>query len=261
MNDWPHTAEKSNSSCDLPAILEHEVHVWSFDLRTVETELLERANFLSPDELLRASKFRLLRDSQRFSSIRSALRLVLGRYLDCAPNRISFDYSASGKPSLDDMHYKSKLMFNVSHSDDMAILAFAQDRALGVDIERVRGDFEEKVIAERFFSEAEKRDLFSLSKTERRRAFFDCWTRKEAYVKAQGQGLGLCLKSFDVSLKPSEPPEIRASRPNPTEAFRWSILLPPVPKEYSAALVIEGKDCLLRFYQLSNCFELTGSGH
>ncbi len=246
--------ERSKSHFSPTQIGEQEVHLWLIELNA-ETNTLQSTELLSSEECRRTSAFRFLKDSLRFATTRSALRLLLGRYLNADPRRLIFDYSRMGKPSLGGEHSTSGLQFNVSHCAEMSMLAFTTNRAIGVDIERVRENLDTDEIAERFFSENEKRTLSSLPVFEKRRGFFDCWTRKEAYLKARGEGLAL-LETFDVSIELGEPPCIRATRPDPAEAKRWTMLLPPVPRDFAAAVVVEGQSCILKSYPVMNYFDL-----
>jgi 4'-phosphopantetheinyl transferase len=122
---------------------------------------------------------------------------------------------------------------------DYALIAIAQGRRVGVDVERIRPGISSFVIAQQYFSKAEVAELQALPIEQRVAAFFDCWTRKEAYIKAQGLGLSLPLESFDVSLSPQLPPLLRATRPNPNEAARWMLYSLEVDSLYAAALTIE----------------------
>jgi 4'-phosphopantetheinyl transferase len=148
------------------------------------------------------------------------------------------------------VHEGSNLQFNVSHSDGVALFALTLDRSIGVDVERVRYDFEVKSIAERFFSAVEQHAFHALPEAQKHRAFFDCWTRKEAYVKAVGQGLSLPLHQFDVSLAPGEPARILATRPDPNEAAFWTMAVPEAGAEYAAALVVKARNLEVKSWEL-----------
>jgi 4'-phosphopantetheinyl transferase len=152
---------------------------------------------------------------------------------------LQFSYSAHGKPKLEG-HPGNALEFNVSHSDGMAIVSLARHSRLGVDIEKVRLDFEHQHIAERFFSDQEREQLRSMSPEEIPYAFFRCWTRKEAFIKALGEGLSHPLHQFDVELRATEPARLLSTRPDPAEVSRWSLFDIPVPAGYLAALAMEG---------------------
>jgi 4'-phosphopantetheinyl transferase len=142
----------------------------------------------------------------------------------------------------------STLEFNLSHSGDFVLIAVTQGRKIGVDVERIRQGISSHVIAQQYFSKAEVTELQSLPLEQREAAFFICWTRKEAYIKAQGLGLSLPLESFDVSLTPGHPAILRATRPDPKESTRWSLLSMDVDPNYAGALAVE-KDMLdFRFF-------------
>ena len=161
----------------------------------------------------------------------------------------AFQYSPSGKPSLRDVTESGDLHFNVSHADGVALYAITRGRAIGVDIERVRADMANERIAARFFSPREVATLRSLRPDLQSEAFFTCWTRKEAYVKARGVGITAGLDQFDVSLAPDEPAAILANR-DASEAHRpWSLYhLAPCPG-YVGAVAAEGERHLLSYWQ------------
>ena len=140
------------------------------------------------------------------------------------------------------------LEFNLSHSGDFALIAVTQAHKVGVDVECIRSDIELESMARRFFSPIEVSELMSLLADQRLVGFFNCWTRKEAYIKAHGLGLSLPLDSFDVSLTPGEPAILRATRPDAEEAARWTIIPLEVAPGYSAAVSFLGKDLDLRLW-------------
>src|SRR5580704_12029589 len=176
---------------------EDEVQLWRIDLEAVGADESRWRKTLSPDELDRASRFHFPRDRQRFAASRSQLRILLAGYLGIDPAAVSFSYSEKGKPSLGAAHAGSNLQFNISHSGGVTLLAFARGREIGVDVEQLRSDFEVEAIARRFFSPSEQRQLAALPAEKSVDAFFRCWTRKEAYIKAIGDGLSLPLDQFD----------------------------------------------------------------
>jgi len=135
------------------------------------------------------------------------------------------------------------LTFSVSHADGMAAFAFTRNRMIGVDVESIRKSFDTSGIAERFFSEAERAALQNLPAHKRHQAFFRCWTRKEAYIKALGEGLSYPLHRFDVSISENEP-ALLATRPNPAEAGRWLLRTLPVPAGYEGVLAVEADNAL-----------------
>ncbi len=194
---------------------------------------------LAADEERRAAGFRFPRDRERYVVGRGALRAVLGQYLRRRPEDIRFSYNAEGKPALAGEFSAERLRFNVAHADGLALVAVAREREVGVDLEKVRA-IEVEEIAERFFSAAEVAVLRGLPADRRVDAFFRCWTRKEAYLKATGKGLSGGLDQFDVSLAPGEPAALLAHRGAPAEAGRWQLReLAPAPG-YVGALAVEG---------------------
>ena len=222
------------------ALPEDEVHLWLVDLASVAAGEKRWEQLLSSDERARAARFHFSKDRQYFTATRALLRTILGSYVDSDPTELVFRYSEKEKPSLNPSPSGSSVEFNVSHSGALALLAFAKGRALGVDVEQVRENFDHEAIARRFFSEEEQRQLAALAPAGRHRAFFRCWTRKEAYIKAQGTGLSLPLKQFDVSLRPGDLDALLSTRPDSAEAARWSLREVPVGADYVAALCVRG---------------------
>jgi 4'-phosphopantetheinyl transferase len=175
------------------------------------------------------------------------LREILAGYLRCEPSQLSFSVNAYQKPFLED----GGLEFNLSHSGDLALLAVTRARKVGVDVEWMRTGFEIEEIGGRFFSQSEMVELQVLPPAQRELGFFNCWTRKEAYLKAQGMGLTLPLNSFDVSLSPGQPAILRATRPDPAEAARWTLLSLEVGPGYAAAVAFEGHNVEVRLWDWS----------
>jgi 4'-phosphopantetheinyl transferase len=181
---------------DISMLNEIDLWIWSPDSSASQ---LDMDSVLSAEEKARAARFVYERDRQRFRRRRVRLRQILGAYLSCEPGVISFVAGEHGKPFLHPGH-SSNLQFNLSHSEDMAVLAVTHGVEVGVDVEWMRAV--EERIAERFFSAAEQTALRNLPPESATRGFFECWTSKEAFVKARGTGLSLPLDSFDVSLGP-----------------------------------------------------------
>jgi 4'-phosphopantetheinyl transferase len=226
-----------------------EVHVWRMALNVSLASVRECAKTLAPDERARAARFVRDRDRARFVVARGGLRAILARYLGRDPCGLRFEYGPFGKPVLSGASRGSDIRFNVSHADDMALYAVTSRREVGVDIERVRPDVAPDDIAERFFSRQEVATLRDLPVPRRLEAFFACWTRKEAFIKARGQGLSLALDGFDVSLTPGRPPALLRVHDDPEEGARWSLrALYPSP-DHAAALAVEGHDWRLRCWQ------------
>jgi len=216
-----------------------DVHVWLTLLHGASTERFQRT--LSTDEQNRAGRFRFQRDRKRFIAARGLLRLILSYYLGTEPVRLRFSYGRHGKPRLAVLSSQDRLTFNLSRCGGLALLAVSRNREVGIDLERIRTDFPCGQIAQQFFSPWENAMLQSLrTEQARRKAFFTAWTRKEAYIKARGEGLALPLSQFDVSLLPGEPANLLGMRGNPVETLRWSLQdIHPGPG-YVAALAVEG---------------------
>jgi len=208
------------------------VDVYTHSLAVDPLRLAELARWLSPDEDLRKKRFRFPKDQQHFAAGRGILRETLARYLGADPSEIEFTYNRFGKPALRD----SDLHFNVSHSAGLAVYAISRSREVGVDIERIDPKFAEDQIAERFFSPSEVAALRSLRADLQTEAFFRCWTRKEAYVKARGSGLSLPLDTFDVTLRPGQPAAFLRG------VEGWSIEDLETAPGYVAALVAEDNE-------------------
>ena len=212
-----------------------EAHVWRISLEQPD-DVIERFRVtLEPDELERASRFRFERLQRHFLVSRGFLRHVLARYLRGEPQELKFVYNDYGKPSLTGEH---SLRFNMSHSREVALVAVARDAELGVDVEYIRADFASEEIAKRFFSRREVETLTSLPKEETVAAFFRCWTRKEAYIKAIGKGLSQQLDRFDVTLAPGEPAALL--RADAEDKASWSLCDIYTGPGYASALAVEG---------------------
>ncbi len=227
---------------------ENEVQLWRVDLEAIRGDQSRWEEVLSLDEKERASRFHFSKDRQLFIASRALLRRILAAYLNANPSEFNFSYSKTAKPSLAGEHASSRMTFNVSHSGGIALYAFSLRRELGVDVEQVRQDFDVEPIAQRFFSAREREQLAALPKREIVDAFFRCWTRKEAYIKATGDGLSLPLSQFDVSLESSETSVLVATRPDTTEAERWFLREVPAGAGYSAALCVRGRGWHLKHW-------------
>jgi 4'-phosphopantetheinyl transferase len=214
------------------ALARDEVHVWRVSLDLAPAQIQSFLPKLAADERARAARFHFERDRDHFTVGRGVLRSILGRYLNRAPESLSFCYGSHGKPSLARESKGASIRFNLSHSHDLALYAIARERELGIDLERVRCDLAVLEIAERFFSREEAARLSALPGESRHQEFFRCWTGKEAYVKARGEGLSLPLDQRD-----------------PDEVSRWSFreLIPAAG--YLAALAVEGQGWRLSCWQ------------
>lgn len=214
-----------------------EIYVYEFPLTTSESEFSTCEELLSADERTRAAKFHFQRDSRKFVAARATMRLILGEYVHKAASDLRFRYTKHGKPSLADTD--ADICFNLSHAGERGILGITRGRDIGVDIENTGRKTEIDNLAKRFFSPAESKSLEGLPIEEKKNSFFRIWTCKEAFLKAQGLGLTRSLGSFDIDLS-SGAARLLATRPDATEAARWSILELEASAGYAAAVAVEG---------------------
>lgn len=210
------------------------VHLWQRPLDDSQG-LQYGCEVLSPEEHKKASQYRVERPRRQFILTRGTLRFLLGTYLGKDPAELRFSYTAYGKPFLEE---SQDLHFNVSHSDGMALLAVVRGREIGVDIERISETRDVRQLARRFFSAYERDSLETLSGKALQECFFRCWTRKEAYIKAIGEGLSLPLHQFDVSVLSPVGNALLATRPDALEASRWMLSDVPFSGEYAAAVAV-----------------------
>ena len=215
--DWPIPST-------FPRLEKGEVHLWKVDLTT------NHPIHLSSDEQERADRFKIEKPRQQFTQARSALRTLLASHLGTEPAKIEFDYAEHGKPTL--QHPETSLHFNVSHSQDYALIAIANGIPIGVDIEWLERKADIEALANRFYSKAEQTELKQLPIDLRHQAFLNLWTQKEAYLKALGSGLSRDTRSFAVTLEGGLATDDR----EPAAPSSWSIHpLIPAP-DYCAAI-------------------------
>jgi 4'-phosphopantetheinyl transferase len=218
--------------------LEGAVHVWVGDVRLAPDDLSALERVLADDERERARRFRFTRDRRTYVVAHWLVRHVLSRYLDVAPTALRFATNPYGKPELEG---GDDLRFNLSHSRDVVTVAVAHRREVGIDVEQVRSELATAEIARRFFAPTEVAALDRLEGMEYVRAFFACWTRKEAYIKAVGLGLSLGLDTFAVSIAPREAARLLSADGGPREVARWELHSLELVRDYAAALAVEGR--------------------
>lgn len=232
----------------------NEIHVWRASLDSDESHLHGLEQTLSEDERERAGRFYFRKDRESFIARRGLLRTLLGRYLGTDASGLQFCYGTHGKPALASEHSTPRLCFNVSYSHGLALLAFARGRNLGVDVEQVRPHLADENVIEQFFSPREIAALRALPGYIQPDAFFCCWTRKEAYLKARGKGLALRLNLFDVPVHSVRHASLVDSIESYDGASRWSIWHLTPALGYIGALAAEGNPCGV------NCFGLETHG-
>ena len=217
------------------------VHVWRTATEVPASRVAALHDLLAPDERARAGRFVFEADRRRYIVARGVLRTLLGRYLRVESTALLFRYGAHDKPSLAGTPGGRDVRFNLSHSYGWALHAFAVGREVGVDVERIRPETDIVGVAEYSFSPVEVASLMSVPEGQRREAFFNCWTRKEAFIKAHGEGISLGLSRFDVTLRPDEPAALLRFDQDPAEAARWSMRALDAGAGYKAALAVEGE--------------------
>jgi 4'-phosphopantetheinyl transferase len=226
-----------------------EVHVWRVSLEVDAAEVKSLAPVLSDDERARAARFRFHKDRDNFTVARGMLRVLLGRYLDQEPSRLEFSYGPHGRPTLRHHNVVNEFCFNVSHSRGLALYGFTRNRQIGIDVEWIRSEMASEQIAERFFAPQEVATLRALASDIQLEAFFNCWTRKEAFIKAGGEGLSLPLDRFAVSLTPGNPAKILSIEGNAETAALWSLTEIRPGTGYVAALAVKGRGWRLKCWQ------------
>jgi 4'-phosphopantetheinyl transferase len=223
---------------------QREVHVWFVELEASAASVEAGRRSLSTDEFERASRFRSERVGTAFTLSRGILRVLLGRYLAVEPNCIRLAYGSRGKPRIS--FPETPLEFNLAHSGRLTTYAFAVGCELGVDIEEVRPIPDQEDIVRRLFSREEYEEWLGLGLSQRDAAFFRYWTRKEAYIKALGDGLSVPLDSFRVSLWPGVPASPIHAAEGPAATSKWSLCsLAPVAG-YIGALAFPERGCTVR---------------
>lgn len=224
----------------------NNVHVWRANLNASIDEFKEKLHLLSPEERNRADKFHFDKDRMHYVNSRASLRTLLGRYLNKDPRELSFEYTEFGKPYL----YENSIQFNVSHSAGEGLFAFTNANSIGIDIEKINSKIEFPKLVKRFFSHNEASLILTLPIEERPNAFFKCWTRKEAFIKAHGEGLSIPLDRFEVSVLQSEVVRLKHVDWKGEIAGNWSLVSFDVKNDYLGALAVRGMVDDISFYTL-----------
>lgn len=222
------------------------VHVWRVSLSAADTRVPTLESVLSLDERARAARVSQGENRRRFVISRAVLRCLLSQYAEIAPEQLRFDYGPHGKPGLASTGTAQGLDFNMSHSGDMIVYALARGRSIGIDVEYEQPRSNFMRIAERFFSIEECEALHAFPERDRPSAFYRCWTRKEAYVKARGDGIAAGLDTFSVSM--DEEPCLLRSDEGPAEVDRWSMANIVVEGGYVSTLCAEGRELIVSHF-------------
>lgn len=229
-----------------------EVHIWTLPTRAslAVAEMFELV--LARDELDRAGQYRFSHLRESFVIARGALRCLLGRYLDIHPTRIRLIYGSNGKPALE---AGAHLQFNMTHSGGLAAVAITEDCPIGLDLEKIRPLSDMQQIADRFFCSEEAAEIMSLPPGDREHAFFRCWTRKEAYIKAIGDGLSAPLDGFRVTVLPSVRAHFVHLGHGTTDADAWTLHDLCMAPDYAAALAYRDRQRSLSIFPIVDLAE------
>jgi 4'-phosphopantetheinyl transferase len=261
MNEFAETVTSPTAwlrARDRYELLADEVHVWRANLEQPQSCWASLIRVLSAEERERAGRYHFEADRKRCIIGRGLTRLLLAHCLRESPERLRFVYNAFGKSALASERL-AHLQFNVSHSGDWILVALSRGRQLGVDVERHRSDMASDAIAARFFSPSECSVLAGLPPEMRCTAFFSCWTRKEAYLKARGDGLSLALDQFDVAFAPGAEPRLIATWHDPVDAERWTLADLQVGSDYAGAIAVQGANWQLKCWDWPPAGRLFGT--
>ncbi len=226
----------------------HHVDIWMTSTDPGEGQVQAFRQSLTQAELARAQKFKPVSSYREYTVTRGLLRQSLSRVPGLDMAGVDFDYGEHGKPCLGTGVPGETIAFNVSHSHGLALVALTLGGRLGVDLEKIRTKVEWRSLAQQYFSGAEARALDGYPGETGLNAFFTCWTRKEAYVKALGGGISYGLKGFDVSIDPDETHAALTIRSKEEDADRWLIKKLPVPATHVAALALDRPACNFRLW-------------
>jgi 4'-phosphopantetheinyl transferase len=242
------------------SLVSGEIHLWRAWLHPAAQVIAQMAGWLAPDELDKAARFHFERDRQRYQVGRGLLRFILGAYLSFRPSRVQLVYNFFGKPGLLSSGPKNEtVFFNVAHTADWALYAITLGEDIGVDVEQLHPVFAMDQIATRFFSRQERSVLLALPAAQRQTAFFEVWTRKEAFLKALGSGLAHSLNGFSVSVAPDQSARLEEIGGNTQAAATWSIYTLSPADGYTAAIAIQGAGHSFKFWDVSfEVKDLTG---
>jgi 4'-phosphopantetheinyl transferase len=246
-------------SATLPRLDPAQIHIWHARWEQVAGTRQDLVSALSPEERDRADKFRFKRDRDRYATSRGILRKLLGEYLGFSPVNLQFHYGPYGKPYLADTSFPYQIHFNASHSSELVLFAFSRDQEIGIDLERIRIDYDFEHIARRFLSPNELGKLMSMPHETRSADFFRLWTRMEAYAKAQGIGISL-LDDLRTSSQSGEDLAWQIMDNPHGEIANWTVEdFNPEP-DYVASVASAFSTSLLKHWKYSNAPQITGTG-
>ena len=233
---------------DTPKLTANDIHIWRIFLN-VQPEIIATARtLLAVEEQERAARFYFHQDRRCYIVARGALRDILGRYLGQPPKTIRFQVTEYGKPHL----AQSEFDFNVSHSAELALIAIARQRPVGVDVEYAQRPLHDAdALVDRYFSVHERNAYRAVPAAQKQTAFYNGWTRKEAYIKARGEGLSHPLDQFDVELRPGKTAAFININNDPAETDHWSLYAFTPAPDYIAAFATPGPVHSCHFFDFS----------
>ncbi len=237
---WQQTPESLNLSSD-------HIDVWLCHLKDLSSDINEFYNLLSDDERDRADKLKVEDKRRQYIITRGTLRRRLALLTNIDPEDFVFEYLKQGKPVLTNDPRCVDITLNVSHSNEFALIAISRKHHIGVDIEKINHDSDPNQLVTRFFSKAEQSEFRALPEAIRAKAFCACWTRKEAFIKAIGDGITYGLDTFDVTVDPEvQRPEINLLKHSEET---WSVINLPINDEYMACLASNGDNINVRYWR------------
>ena len=231
--------ESQIGSASAPLLSDGEIHLWRAFTHTFKDRGKELETLLSREEIGRAEQFFFSKDKTRFVVARGVLRMIIGRYLNVSPCLVAFRSSPKGKPELLGHCDRKSFSFNISHSHNLVVFAFSKFRSIGVDVEHIRNLSDYHEMANCYFHPKERAGLQSLPLYERQKAFFECWTRKEAFLKATGEGLSRPLDSFFISRGSEKESGILGVGGDKIKAAKWKLLDFRPAQGYAGAVAFE----------------------
>jgi len=224
----------------------NQIHIWRMFLNQPTEKTQQLSQILSPEENNKANRFYFEKDRHKFILSRGTLRTILSQYLNFPPQNLKFTYSKQGKPTL---LTETPIYFNLSHSHEITLYAITLNREIGIDLEFLRPITEAENIVKNYFSNKESALFNTISSDQKPEAFFNAWTRKEAYLKATGQGLSQPLKEVEVNFTPGEPAKLLSIKGDTQKASEWTLKhLIPHPN-YIACVAISAQNLEYSYWE------------
>ncbi len=236
MSNW-YSQSSLDFSDNLARLPDNEVHIWLNYLNVHEARIKHLYPLLSDSEKERSERFKFYKHRKAFIASHGFMHTILSYYINSSANEIKFSQAEHGKPSLIKSQNPDNIQFNLSHSNNIAMLAVCKHNSLGIDVEYAERKTDWAGISKRFFTPNEQALLFKLNKDEQKKAFFQIWTRKEAHMKVTGKGLSLSPADFEVSVPPAVAKFIGSTKTVNKKSYKMQdIILPEMFKDYYSCL-------------------------